>query len=89
LNNLCSKVTDGKLLKYINRPISKWITSKLVNYPLTPNQISILVFLPIYLARNSPQTRLLITIPVSKDVSEKQKLMMTICFTIQVIPFWN
>ncbi len=45
MNNLCSKVTDGKILKYINRPISKWITSKLVNYPLTPNQISTAVFL--------------------------------------------
>ena len=44
LNNLCSKVTDGKILKYINRPISKWITSKLVNYPLTPNQISTATF---------------------------------------------
>ena len=44
LDNLCSKVTDGKILKYINRPISKLITSKLVNYPLTPNQISIAVF---------------------------------------------
>ena len=44
LNNLCSKVNDGKLLKYVNRPISKWITSKLVNYPLTPNQISTVAF---------------------------------------------
>ena len=36
--------------------------------------IFILVFLPIYLARNYPQTRLPIIMPVSKDVSEKTKI---------------
>ena len=33
-----------QISKYINRPISKWITSKIADYPLTPNQISIAVF---------------------------------------------
>jgi len=41
LNNSNSKINDGSISKYINRPISKWITSKIIDYPLTPNQISI------------------------------------------------
>ena len=44
LNNSSSKINDGSISKYINRPISKWITSKITDYPLTPNQISIVVF---------------------------------------------
>ena len=44
LNNSNSKINDGSISKYINRPISKWITSKITGYPLTPNQISIVVF---------------------------------------------
>ena len=44
LNNSNSKINDGSISKYINRPISKWITSKITDYPLTPNQISIAVF---------------------------------------------
>jgi len=44
LNNSSSKINDGSISKYINRPISKWITSKIADYPLTPNQISIVVF---------------------------------------------
>ena len=44
LNNSSSKINDGSISKYINRPISKWITSKIADYPLTPNQISIAVF---------------------------------------------
>ena len=44
LNNSNSKINDGPISKYINRPISKWITSKITDYPLTPNQISIAVF---------------------------------------------
>ena len=44
LNNSSSKINDGSISKYINRPISKWITSKITDYPLTPNQISIAVF---------------------------------------------
>ena len=45
LNNSNSKINDGSISKYINRPISKWITSKITDYPLTPNQISIAVFI--------------------------------------------
>jgi len=44
LNNSSSKINDGSISKYINRPISQWITSKIIDYPLTPNQISIAVF---------------------------------------------
>ncbi len=44
LNNSNSKINDGSISKNINRPISKWITSKITDYPLTPNQISIVVF---------------------------------------------
>ena len=44
LNNSSSKINDGSISKYINRPISQWITSKITDYPLTPNQISIVVF---------------------------------------------
>ena len=44
LNNSNSKINDGSISKYINRPISKWMTSKIIDYPLTPNQISIAVF---------------------------------------------
>ena len=43
-NSSSSKTNDGSISKYINRPISKWITSKITDYPLTPNQISIAVF---------------------------------------------
>ena len=44
LNNSNSKINDGSISKNINRPISKWITSKITDYPLTPNQMSIVVF---------------------------------------------
>jgi CDP-L-myo-inositol myo-inositolphosphotransferase len=44
LNNSSSKINDGSISKYINRPISQWMTSKIIDYPLTPNQISIAVF---------------------------------------------
>ncbi len=43
-NNLSSKTNVGSISRYINRPISQWITSKITDYPLTPNQISIAVF---------------------------------------------
>jgi len=43
LNNSSSKINDGPISKNINRPISKWITSKITDYPLSPNQISIAV----------------------------------------------
>ena len=41
LNSLSSKINDGPVSRHINRPISKWITSKIIDYPLTPNQISL------------------------------------------------
>ena len=43
-NSSSSKTNDGSISRYINRPISQWITSKITDYPLTPNQISIAVF---------------------------------------------
>ena len=43
LNNSSSKINDGPISKNINRPISKWITSKITDYRLSPNQISIAV----------------------------------------------
>ena len=43
-NSSSSKTNDGSISRNINRPISQWITSKITEYPLTPNQISIAVF---------------------------------------------
>ncbi|MBO6492787.1 MAG: CDP-alcohol phosphatidyltransferase family protein, partial [Pelagibacteraceae bacterium] len=43
-NSSSSKTNDGSISRNINRPISQWITSKIIEYPLTPNQISIAVF---------------------------------------------
>ena len=43
-NSSSSKTNDGSISRYMNRPISQWITSKITDYPLTPNQISIAVF---------------------------------------------
>ena len=45
LNFSSSKTNDGPVSTYFNRRISKWITSKLVYYPVTPNQISVITFL--------------------------------------------
>jgi len=45
LNFSSSKTNDGPISTYFNRRISKWITSKLVYYPITPNQISVVTFL--------------------------------------------
>jgi len=45
LNFSSSKTNDGPISTYFNRRISKWITSKLVYYPITPNQISVITFL--------------------------------------------
>jgi len=45
LNFSSSKTNDGPVSTYFNRQISKWITSKLVYYPITPNQISVITFL--------------------------------------------
>jgi len=45
LNSSCGKSNDGVISTYLNRRISKRITSKLVYYPITPNQISVVTFL--------------------------------------------
>jgi len=45
LNFSNSKTNDGPISTYLNRRISNWITSKIVNYPITPNQISVVTFL--------------------------------------------
>jgi len=45
LNFSSSKTNDGPISTYFNRRISKWITSKLIYYPVTPNQISVVTFL--------------------------------------------
>ena len=44
IKNASSKINDGLITRHINRPASKWITSKIIDYPLTPNQISLAVF---------------------------------------------
>ncbi|RUA19026.1 MAG: hypothetical protein DSY29_03340, partial [Alphaproteobacteria bacterium] len=45
LNFSSSKTNDGLISTYLNRRISNWITSKIVDYPITPNQISVVAFL--------------------------------------------
>jgi phosphatidylglycerophosphate synthase len=45
IENLKNKETDGPVSKYINRRLSVPISKKLINYNITPNQISIGVFL--------------------------------------------
>jgi len=45
LNFSSSKTNDGLISTYLNRPVSNWITSKIVDYPITPNQISVVTFL--------------------------------------------
>ena len=45
LNNSSSKINDGSISKYINRPISQWITSKITDYPLTPTKFPLQYFL--------------------------------------------
>jgi len=45
LNFSSSKTNDGLISTYLNRRISNWITSKIVDYPITPNQISVVTFL--------------------------------------------
>ena len=45
LNFSSSKTNDGPISTYLNRRISNWITSKIVDYPITPNQISVVTFL--------------------------------------------
>ena len=45
LNFSSSKTNDGPISTYLNRRISNWITSKIVDYPITPNQISVVTLL--------------------------------------------
>jgi len=44
LDNLGNKQNDGPISHYLNRPLSVRISRKLVNYSITPNQISIFTF---------------------------------------------
>jgi len=45
LDNLLDKSNDGLVSRYFNRPLSVRITRRLVNYRITPNQISLFSFL--------------------------------------------
>ena len=38
------KVTDGPVARYLNRPFSSRLTRRLVRYPITPNQITVVAF---------------------------------------------
>jgi len=43
--NMQGKVNDGPVARFLNRPLSIWISRRLVNYSITPNQISLVSFL--------------------------------------------
>ncbi len=45
LGHLRGKANDGPVARYLNRPLSIWMSRRLVNYPISPNQISLLSFL--------------------------------------------
>ena len=45
LDDLRDKPSDGLVSRYLNRPLSVRITRRLVNYRITPNQISLFSFL--------------------------------------------
>ena len=45
LAKLRDKASDGPVSRYLNRPLSLRITRQLVNYQITPNQISLFSFL--------------------------------------------
>ena len=45
LANLRGKTDDGPISRFLNRPLSIRISRRLVNYPITPNQISLYSFL--------------------------------------------
>ncbi len=44
LGQIKNKASDGPVSRYLNRPISIKISKILVNYPITPNQISVFSF---------------------------------------------
>ncbi len=45
LANLKDKPNDGPVSRYLNRPVSIMISRRLVDHPITPNQISLFSFL--------------------------------------------
>jgi CDP-L-myo-inositol myo-inositolphosphotransferase len=45
LANLRDKPNDGPVSRYLNRPLSARISRRLVNYPISPTQISVFSFL--------------------------------------------
>ncbi|MBW1851560.1 MAG: NTP transferase domain-containing protein [Deltaproteobacteria bacterium] len=45
LERLRGKLNDGPVSRHLNRPLSVRISRQLVNYPITPNQISMFSFL--------------------------------------------
>lgn len=50
LYEMRGKTNDGRVSRYINRPLSGRITRRLVNYRISPNQISMISFLCAVLA---------------------------------------
>ena len=44
LDRLRAKPNDGPVSRYLNRPLSIWISKRLVRYPISPNQISLFSF---------------------------------------------
>ncbi|MCZ6626300.1 MAG: HAD hydrolase-like protein, partial [Deltaproteobacteria bacterium] len=44
LTDLGGKRNDGPVSRYLNRPLSQWISRRLVHYPITPNQVSLFTF---------------------------------------------
>jgi CDP-L-myo-inositol myo-inositolphosphotransferase len=45
VNRLRGKTSDGPVSRYLNRPLSIRISSRLARFPITPNQISLISFL--------------------------------------------
>ena len=45
LADMKGKVNDGPVARILNRPVSTWFSRRLVNYSITPNQISLISFL--------------------------------------------
>ncbi|MFQ5443094.1 MAG: NTP transferase domain-containing protein, partial [Nitrospinales bacterium] len=50
LADIRKKKNDGVVSRFINRPFSTWLSHRLVNYSITPNQISLVSFLVSVLA---------------------------------------
>jgi len=45
LSHMRGKVNDGPVARFLNRPLSIWVSRRLINYSITPNQISLVSFL--------------------------------------------